>query len=70
LTKLVEAWKLGDMSCEDIKYLFADGPLFSMRIAGSIDKEPVLIAVSVTEAGHRPVLRRRDNDKESTLNGY
>lgn len=48
--------------------MFVDGTLFSMRIAGSIDKEPVLVAICVTESGHRTVLGLQAGDKESASN--
>jgi len=48
--------------------MFVDGTLFSMRIAGSIDKEPVLVAIGVTESGHRTVLGLQAGDKESASN--
>ena len=65
LSHAVEAWRLRDLSAEAIKYMFVDGTLFSMRIAGSVDKEPVLVAIGVTEAGHRTVLGLQAGDKES-----
>lgn len=34
LSRAVEAWRLRDLSAEAIKYMFVDGTLFSMRIAG------------------------------------
>ena len=68
LSKAVEAWRLRDLSTEPIKYMFVDGTLFSMRIAGSIDKEPVLVAIGVTESGHRTVLGLQAGDKESASN--
>jgi len=68
LSRAVEAWRLRDLSAEAIKYMFVDGTLFSMRIAGSIDKEPVLVAIGVTETGHRTVLGLQAGDKESATN--
>ena len=65
LSRAVEAWRLRDLSAEPIKYMFVDGTLFSMRIAGSVDKEPVLVAIGVTETGHRTVLGLQAGDKES-----
>lgn len=65
LTEAVEAWRQRDLSCEHIKYMYVDGTLFSMRIAGSVDKEPVLVAIGVTQVGHRTVLGLQAGDKES-----
>ena len=65
LSQAVEAWRLRDLSAEAIKYMFVDGTLFSMRIARAVDKEPVLVAIGVTETGHRTVLGLQAGDKES-----
>ena len=50
--------------------MFVDGALFSMRIADSVDKEPVLAAIGVAETGHRTVLGLQAGDKESASNWY
>lgn len=68
LAEAVEAWRLRDLSREPVKYMYIDGTLFSMRIAGSIEKEPVLVALGVTETGHRTVLGLQSGDKESAAN--
>ena len=65
LAEAVEAWRQRDLSREPVKYMYIDGTLFSMRIAGSIEKEPVLVALGVTETGHRTVLGLQSGDKES-----
>ena len=65
LTRAVEAWRDRDLSGETYKYIFVDGTLFSMRIDGAIEKVPVLVAIGVTEAGHRTVLGLQFGDKES-----
>jgi putative transposase len=65
LVQAVEAWRTRDLSGEAIKYMFVDGTLFSMRMAGSVDKEPVLLVVGVTQDGHRTVLGLQAGDKES-----
>ena len=65
LTQAVEAWRQRDLSSEPIKYIYVDGTLFSMRIGKTIDKEPVLVAIGVTEVGHRTVLGLQAGDKES-----
>ena len=36
-----------------IKYIFLDGVNFDMRIDGSIEKVPVLVAIGVTEKGKK-----------------
>jgi putative transposase len=68
LTRAVEAWRDRDLSGETYKYIFVDGTLFSMRINGTIEKVPVLVAIGVTEAGHRTVLGLQFGDKESAAN--
>lgn len=68
LTEAVEAWRQRDLSVEPIKYMYIDGTLFSMRIDGSIEKVPVLVAIGVTELGHRTVLGLQSGDKESATN--
>jgi putative transposase len=65
LAEAVEAWRQRDLSVEPIKYLYIDGTLFSMRIAGSIEKVPVLVVIGVTETGHRTALGLQSGDKES-----
>jgi putative transposase len=65
LAEAVESWRQRDLSREPIKYMYLDGTLFSMRISGSIEKVPVLVAIGVTEAGHRTVLGLQSGDKES-----
>jgi putative transposase len=68
LSRAVEQWRERDLSGETYKYIFMDGTLFSMRIDGAIDKVPVLVAIGVTEAGHRTVLGLQFGDKESASN--
>jgi len=68
LTQGVEQWRQRDLSGESIKYIFVDGTLFPMRIDGSIEKVPVLVAIGVTEQGHRTVLGLQAGDKESASN--
>jgi len=68
LTRAVEAWRERDLSEEQYKYIFVDGTLFSMRIDGAIEKVPVLVAIGVTQAGHRTVLGLQAGDKESASN--
>jgi putative transposase len=65
LSEAVEAWRERDLTGEPIKYMFVDGTLFSMRIGRSVSKEPVLVAIGVTEAGCRTVLGLQAGDKES-----
>jgi len=49
LIEAVEKWRTRDLSEEAIKYIFLDGVTFDMRIDGSIEKVPVLVAIGVTE---------------------
>ena len=65
LSKAAESWRERDLSVEPIKYMYVDGTLFSMRIDGSVEKVPVLVAIGVTEGGHRTVLGLQSGDKES-----
>jgi putative transposase len=67
LIDAVEKWRTRDLSQESIKYLFLDGVNFNMRIDGSIEKVPVLVAIGVTETGHKLVLGLQSGDKESAL---
>jgi putative transposase len=61
----VEAWRERDLSKESFKYMFLDGVNFDMRIDGSIEKVPVLVAIGVTERGFKKVLGFQAGDKES-----
>jgi putative transposase len=65
LTEAVEKWRMRDLSHKAIKYLFVDGVTFPMRIDGSIERVPVLVAIGVTETGHKLVLALQSGDKES-----
>ena len=65
LIDAVERWRNRDLSEEPIKYIFLDGVNFDMRIDGSIEKVPVLVAIGVTEEGHKKVLGFQAGDKES-----
>jgi len=66
LIEAVEKWRTRDLSGEKIKYIILDGVNFDMRIDGSIEKVPVLVAIGVTETGHRVVLGFQAGDKESS----
>ena len=68
LHQAVEAWRQRDLSKEAIKYLYIDGTNFSMRVAGSIEKVPVLVVIGVTVEGYRTVLALQAGDKESAPN--
>ena len=61
----VEACRERDLSNESFKYMFLDGVNFDMRIEGSIEKVPVLVAIGVTERGFKKVLGFQAGDKES-----
>jgi len=65
LIDAVEKWRTRDLSEETIKYIFLDGVNFDMRIDGSIEKVPVLVAIGVTETGQKLVLGFQAGDKES-----
>jgi putative transposase len=68
LKEAVETWRERDLSQEPIKYMFVDGTNFSMRVEGSVDKVPVLVAIGVTTEGRRTVLGLQAGDKESASN--
>jgi len=65
LTEAIERWRRRDLSREPVKYLFLDGVNFKMRIAGSVEQVPVLVAIGVTLRGHKKVLGLQSGDKES-----
>jgi putative transposase len=65
LIDAVEKWRTRDLSGETIKYIFLDGVNFDMRIDGSIEKVPVLVAIGVTQTGQKLVLGFQAGDKES-----
>jgi putative transposase len=65
LIDAVERWRTRDLSGEPIKYIFLDGVNFDMRVGGSVEKVPVLVAIGVTETGHKIVLGFQAGDKES-----
>jgi putative transposase len=65
LTESVEKWRTRDLSRERIKYMFVDGVIFRMRIGGTIENVPVLVAIGVTEEGTKLVLGLQSGDKES-----
>jgi putative transposase len=64
----VEKWRNRNLSKLSIKYLFLDGVCFDMRIDGRVQKVPVLVAIGVTETGHKLVLGFQAGDKESASN--
>ena len=49
LIDAVEKWRTRDLTEERIKYIFADGVNFDMRIGRSIEKVPVLAVIGVSE---------------------
>lgn len=65
LIDAVEKWRTRDLSEESVRYMFLDGVNFDMRIDGSIEKVPVLVAIGVLETGHKLVLGIQAGDKES-----
>ena len=68
LIDAVEQWRSRDLSKDKIKYLFLDGVNFDMRIDGSVEKVPVLVAIGVTEDNQKRVLGFQAGDKESAPN--
>lgn len=68
LIDAVEGWRNRDLSPIPIKYLIVDGVGFDMRIDGGIEKVPVLVAIGVSETGHKLVLGFQAGDKESASN--
>lgn len=68
LTEGIEQWRNRDLSSESFKYIFVDGVNFRMRVNGSVELVPVLVAIGVTEAGHKKVLGMQAGDKESAPN--
>jgi putative transposase len=68
MTGAIEKWRTRDLSGEKIKYLFVDGVIFKMRIEGSIENVPVLVAIGVAEDGIKLVLGMQSGDKESATN--
>ena len=65
LKAAVEAWRVRNLSRERIKYIFADGVNFRMRIGGAIELVPVLVVIGVREDGTKLVLGLQAGDKES-----
>ena len=68
LNKAIEEWRGRDLSNELIKYMYLDGVIFPMRIAGKIEKVPVLVAIGVTQTQQKRVLGFQAGDKESSTN--
>jgi len=66
LKQAVEKWRNRDLSREKIKYIFIDGVNFRMRIAGSIELVPILVAIGAREDGTKLVLSLQGGDKESS----
>jgi putative transposase len=67
LVAAVENWRSRDLSSEPIKYIFVDGVNFDMRLGDSVEKVSVLVAIGVTQLGHRLVLGLQAGDKESAV---
>jgi putative transposase len=65
LTESVEKWRTRDLSHERIKYMYVDGVIFRMRVGGSVENVPVLVAIGVTVEGTKLVLGLQSGDKES-----
>lgn len=65
LIEAIERWRDRDLSEESIKYMYLDGVCFDMRVRRKIESVPVLVAIGVTESGHKLVLGLQAGDKES-----
>jgi putative transposase len=65
LTEAVENWRMRDLSQDPITYLLIDGVNFHMRVGRSIELIPILVAIGVTERGHKLVVGFQAGDKES-----
>lgn len=65
LIEAIERWRDRDLSGESIKYMYLDGVCFDMRVRRKIESVPVLVAIGVTESGHKLVLGLQAGDKES-----
>ena len=65
LCESVEKWRVRPID-EEIKYLYLDGTNFKMRINDSIEQVNVLVAIGVTDTGHKRVLALQAGDKESS----
>lgn len=65
LTESAEKWRMRDLSGERIKYAYIDGLIFRMRVGGSVENVPVLVAIGVTIEGTKLVLGLQSGDKES-----
>jgi len=65
LTEAVERWRTRDLSGEAVKYIYLDGVNFHMRVGGSVEVVPVLVAIGVTVSGRKTVLGLQSGDKES-----
>lgn len=68
LIEAVERWRTRDLSQEAVKYMFVDGVNFHMRVQGSIELVPVLVAIGVLKTGYKLVLGLQAGDKESAGN--
>lgn len=67
LRESVEKWRTRSIA-EAIKYIYLDGTNFKMRIGKTIEIVTVLVAIGVTESGHKKVIGLQAGDKESASN--
>jgi len=56
LTEAFEAWRNRDLSGEDVAILYLDGFNLKVRLAGKVEKVPVLSAIGICADGRRQVL--------------
>jgi putative transposase len=68
LQDAIEQWRCRDLSTTSVNYIYVDGVNFDMRVknrvANSIEKVSVLVAIGMNEAGHKMVLGFQSGDKE------
>lgn len=65
LSRGFEAWRNRDLAGEDIGILFLDGLNLKMRLAGKVEKIPVLSAIGVRRDGKRVLLTLEARTSES-----
>lgn len=65
----IEAWRIRPLHDFKIKYMIVDGVNFDMRVESensrSVEKIPMLVAIGVTEKGHRTFLCIQQGNKDS-----
>ncbi|MEW6357712.1 MAG: IS256 family transposase [Planctomycetota bacterium] len=71
LTEAFEAWRNRDLSGEDVAILFLDGFNLKIRLAGKVEKVPVLSVIGLCADGRRLVLclELRSSESEAAWGG-